>query len=589
MSGKETMIIGRYQIKAQLGRGGMATVLRAHDPRFKRDVALKMLPREFLHEPTFLARFEREAQTMAQLDHPAIVPVYDFGEDKGQPYIVMRLMSGGSLADRLKQGTVPLEQINTILQRIGSALDHAHSRGVIHRDLKPANILFDQYNDPFLADFGIAHLLAAGGTLTQKSVIGTPAYMSPEQIQGNETLDGRSDIYTLGVILFEMLTGRPPYQAETLPKVMMKHVLDPIPNPREAKPDLPPGCDELITQVMAKDRAKRYGSAVALAAAFAGLLGGAALVGAVAQADPPAPPPPAKTVDSSPTQVPMFRGGLKLEKLECPSCGAPISLNIGPNRQFECESCGSVLIMTEADPGEVLVACPQCQTPNNDTVRYCSKCGASLKAECIRCYTENRIDAVYCSNCGANLKWAKSLRRGMQETREQLLAERAQTFKEKELRQQQEKIERLLGELDRPDNLDFTMYQLRQIGGEAVEALADALGEPEHSVACRCSVAQLLGEICSQSKIKAMCKARAGAALIKTLADPTPLVRSWAARSLGAFKYQPAVEPLGALLKDPDKEVRQQAEAALHRIGGPRAEELIQNAPKGLMGWLKGK
>ena len=153
--------IGRYEIKAELGKGGMATVYRAHDPRFERDVALKVLPREFLHDSTFRARFEREAKTIAALEHAAIVAVHDFGEDDGQPYLVMRHMAGGSLVEQLQQGPLSLAKASAIMMRIGAALDEAHKHGIIHRDLKPGNILFDQYGAAYLADFGIVKLVEA--------------------------------------------------------------------------------------------------------------------------------------------------------------------------------------------------------------------------------------------------------------------------------------------------------------------------------------------------------------------------------------------------------------------------------------------
>ncbi len=200
---------GRYEIKRELGRGGMASVYHAWDPRFMRDVALKVLPREFLHDPQFRARFEREARTIAQLEHAAIVPVYDFGEQDGQPYIVMRYMPGGSLAGRLAKGSLTLEQSAIILKRIARGLDKAHAQGIIHRDLKPDNILFDEDDNAYIADFGIAKLAETTTNLTQ-GIIGTPAYMSPEQARGSRTIDKRSDIYALGVILFEMLSGQRP-------------------------------------------------------------------------------------------------------------------------------------------------------------------------------------------------------------------------------------------------------------------------------------------------------------------------------------------------------------------------------------------
>lgn len=261
--------ISRYQIQAELGRGGMATVYRAYDPRFERTVAVKVLPRAFLHEPEFRARFAREAKTIASLEHPAIVPVYDFGEDQDQPYLVMRYMRGGSLTDRLAKEPVSVEEAAYILKRIGSALDEAHSRGIIHRDLKPANILFDDYGEPYLADFGIVHVSTSSAALTASgSLVGTPAYMSPEQVYGDKQLDGRSDIYALGVILFQMLTGTVPYSADTPARLMMKHVMDPVPPLLDRRPDLPPDCDQVIMRAMAKDREERFPSATAMSSAL---------------------------------------------------------------------------------------------------------------------------------------------------------------------------------------------------------------------------------------------------------------------------------------------------------------------------------
>ena len=199
--------IGRYEIFGQLGRGGMAVVYRGHDAGFARDVAVKVLPRELLYEADFRARFEREARMIAALEHPAIVPVYDHGEEDGQPYIVMRLMSGGSLSDRLRSGAMPVHEVTRILTALAPALDRAHAKGIIHRDLKPSNILFDEDLNPYLADFGLARMTEASTVMTRTGVMGTPAYMSPEQAMGVKDLDARTDLYALGVIVFHMLTG----------------------------------------------------------------------------------------------------------------------------------------------------------------------------------------------------------------------------------------------------------------------------------------------------------------------------------------------------------------------------------------------
>ena len=258
--------IGRYIIKSELGRGGMATVYHAYDPNFERDVAIKVLPAAFLHDPQFRVRFEREAKMIALLEHPAIVPVYDFGEQEGQPYIVMRYMSGGSLADRLSQGAIPFDESSHIIARLAPALDVAHARGIIHRDIKPGNVLFDQYGNAFLSDFGIARLTQqAATTITGESIVGTPAYMSPEQVQGTKTIDGRSDIYAMGVLIYQMLTGHIPYQADTPAKIMLMHILEPVPCISDERADLPLGSEEIISRAMAKDPTDRYMTTAELA------------------------------------------------------------------------------------------------------------------------------------------------------------------------------------------------------------------------------------------------------------------------------------------------------------------------------------
>jgi serine/threonine-protein kinase len=185
--------IGIYEVKAELGRGGMATVYRAYDPRFEREVAVKVLPSELLHsDPQFRLRFEREAKIIAQLEHSAIVPVYDVGEADGQPYFVMRYMNGGSLSDRIKAGVMSVEEATRILAIIAPGLDEAHSKGIIHRDIKPSNILFDKRNIPYISDFGIAKLSQAqSGNVTGSAIIGTPAYMAPEQAQGMKSMGAR--------------------------------------------------------------------------------------------------------------------------------------------------------------------------------------------------------------------------------------------------------------------------------------------------------------------------------------------------------------------------------------------------------------
>jgi serine/threonine-protein kinase len=262
--------IGRYVIKEEIGHGGMSTIYLAHDPRSNRDVAVKILPPYFAHSEQYRERYKREATTIASLEHPAIVPIYDLGEDQGQPYIVMRYMSGGSLADRLKEGATPLNDVKTIVSRIATALDAAHAQGIVHRDIKPDNILYDSYGTVFLTDFGLARLREAPGlqNISDGFIMGTPAYMSPEQIQGQKELDGRSDIYSLAVVLYHMLTGKQPYVGATAASVMMMHLINPVPSVYEKDDSLPPALQSVLNIAMAKEPKDRYQTAGEMAKAL---------------------------------------------------------------------------------------------------------------------------------------------------------------------------------------------------------------------------------------------------------------------------------------------------------------------------------
>ena len=310
--------LGRYEIRAELGRGGMAVVYLAHDPQFQRDVALKVLPREFSHSEMFRERFAREARVIAALEHPAIVPVYDFGSDQGYSFFVMRYMGGGSLRERMRAGRLQLHEMLSIVDRIAAALDLAHARGIVHRDLKPANILFDQQGNAYLSDFGIVRLMEDTANLTGTGFIGTAAYTSPEQVQGAAGVDGRSDIYTLGIMIYEMLTGRQPFLGDTPTKQMMAHVLQPVPDIGVARPDLPRAVREVVTRTLAKAPEDRYQTAGDLARALRAGFGAGADTGPTAAATAPRKTPP---LPRSGLGRPVLLGGIALAVLAVVALG----------------------------------------------------------------------------------------------------------------------------------------------------------------------------------------------------------------------------------------------------------------------------
>src|SRR5579864_5154234 len=220
--------LGQYEVIARLGEGGMGAVYRAHQPSMGRDVAIKVIAGHLSAQNDFTARLEREVRLCASLSHAHIIKVFDFGRDPqaGIDYLVMELLTSGNLADLVRQGPLPLEQINRLLDQIGSALDYAHQKDIIHRDLKSLNVLLDDGGNAYLSDFGLAKLRSDSAALTQSGIaLGTWGYMAPEQWRG-QTLDGRPDVYALGVLLYEMLTGRLPFQGETVEALVYQHLFE---------------------------------------------------------------------------------------------------------------------------------------------------------------------------------------------------------------------------------------------------------------------------------------------------------------------------------------------------------------------------
>src|SRR5262245_9999997 len=261
-----TALGDQYDVEHEIGRGGMSVVYRARDRRLNRLVAIKVLPPELAYDPAIRTRFKREAQTAAQLSHAHIVPIYDVGERDGIAHFVMALITGGNLADLLaREPRQPIEEARRLLREIADALAYAHLRGVIHRDIKPDNILIDAATGrAMVTDFGIARAIEAGTRLTVTgAAVGTPTYMSPEQAKGERDIDGRSDIYSLGVIGYQMLTGRVPFVAANPMALLLKHVGE---RPRaiaELRPDAPRSSGAAVERSLMKDAEDRWPTAAA--------------------------------------------------------------------------------------------------------------------------------------------------------------------------------------------------------------------------------------------------------------------------------------------------------------------------------------
>src|SRR6266498_1773143 len=280
--------LGKYELQQILGRGGMAEVWKAYDTQLRRAVAVKILHADLQNDPQFLARFEREAQAIASLHHPHIVQIYDFhvsrqpesAQDGLTCYMVMTYVEGQTLArfirNRSRVGKIPpVEEIIHLFTAIGNAVDYAHQQGMIHRDLKPANILLDRQNttrnpmgEPILTDFGLARLLESPSSTLTAVQLGTPLYIAPEQVTGYAGNE-RSDIYSLGIILYEMVTGTLPFQGDSPTAVMSQHLKTAPPSPVLINPNIPPALEMVIFRCLAKDPAARFPSASSLAAAIA--------------------------------------------------------------------------------------------------------------------------------------------------------------------------------------------------------------------------------------------------------------------------------------------------------------------------------
>ena len=261
--------VGPYNLVAQLGQGGMATVYKAYHPALDRFVAIKVLHYAFMDDSNFLARFQREARVVARLEHPNIVPVYDFSEFEGRPYLVMKFIEGETLKDRLEKGRLTSTEILRVVDAVGAALSYAHHQNILHRDIKPSNVLLGQDGQIYLADFGLARLVQTGeSSLTADRMVGTPQYISPEQALSKPDLDARSDIYSFGVMVYELTVGNVPFNAESPFSIIHDQIYTPLPMPRKANPEISEPLEQVLLKALSKSPDDRFNDVGSFVQAF---------------------------------------------------------------------------------------------------------------------------------------------------------------------------------------------------------------------------------------------------------------------------------------------------------------------------------
>jgi serine/threonine protein kinase len=350
--------LGSYRILASLGQGGMARVYKAYQENLDREVAIKVLPPWYATDRSFVERFNLEARLVARLSHPNIVTVHDANEQNGHLYIVMQLVSGGTLKQRLDQlqqqrRVMDTVEVVQIFAQLADALSYAHEQGIIHRDIKPVNVLMDRSGRPILSDFGIAKVLASTqeGLTRPGAGVGTPEYMSPEQCQGG-AVDGRADIYALGIMLFEAMAGRTPFQGDNYPALAHQHIYEPPPRPCILNPGINPVIERVILTAIMKKPQQRYQRASDMAEALH-----QALV---------------------------------------------VNTNVPESGYFRQTPGSSLNGQRFSAPLETVYPCLYCGKPNKAQIRFCTKCGTPTNP-CSLCGTTNPVSNRFCYKCGQPL------------------------------------------------------------------------------------------------------------------------------------------------------------------------------------------
>jgi serine/threonine-protein kinase len=425
-------IFAGYRIEGVLDRGGMGVVYRASDPDLDRSIALKIIAPEHTQNPTAVARFKSEARLAASLEHPNIVPIHRGGEHEGVLYLAMRLVPGTNLRQIIDRGPLELPRVARIVSEVADALDTAHAAGLVHRDVKPANILLggeNHYEHAYLTDFGLTKRLGSAGDLTRTGGwVGTPDYVAPEQIQGHN-VDGRADIYSLGCVVYEMLTGHVAYPKDSHMAKLWAHVTDPPPLPRRDRPDLVESFDAVVARATAKEPGDRYQSAGELAAALRAAVGGqeakrqfdAAQMTEAARWDersthdeplvgaPPnggaghpaaaaAPPPPASGTPTPPVTPALPAGGTPTPPAAGPptppaggSPVPPVAEDPGRRRRWPIAAAGVLLLVAVAAAAAVLAGGGGSSGTSNTANSTATPSGTRVDAELARVPT-NKVD-----------------------------------------------------------------------------------------------------------------------------------------------------------------------------------------------------
>ncbi len=395
--------LGGCVITDLLGQGGMARVYRAHQTHLDRDVAIKVLPPYYASDQNFIDRFKQEARALARLSHPHIVIVHDAGEEHGLLYIIMEYVAGGNLRDYIAQ-SISLREVTRIIREVASALTYAHERGIVHRDVKPVNVLMDPSRRAVLSDFGIAKVMATSAAMTRSGAgVGTPEYMSPEQCRGAQ-VDARSDIYSLGVMLYEMLTGHTPFEADNYTALAHSHIYETPPSPSKYNPRISPAVQAVTLKALEKDPANRFQQAMDMAITLE----------QAAAAQAPLPPATERRQSQGPAEVDAgFQTGA--QGVICPRCQS-----VNHASQRFCSFCGlafgqprpgqasaHLAALAQASPSGSAI-CPTCQAPNPGLNRFCTRCGSNMLRgvsgrKCQKCGVQNAPGTRYCTTCGTTL------------------------------------------------------------------------------------------------------------------------------------------------------------------------------------------